>query len=99
MRLFERIMKVRRAVVFRWAEGLYGSCYPTARDTPIEINLERHWRCDPLRTYIHECIHIIYPALSERNVRKVESYVWEHLTTREQFLLARKLYNRRWRAR
>jgi hypothetical protein len=37
--------------------------------------------------------------MSERNIRKIEKYVWENLTTKEQFLLARKLYNRKWRAR
>jgi hypothetical protein len=99
MRIYERIMKVRRGVVFQWQNGLYGSCYPTVHRTPIVINLEHHWRCDPLSTYIHECIHIIFPKLSERNVRKVERYVWGNITPKEQFFLAKKLYNRKWRAR
>jgi len=99
MTIFQRIMRVRRAVIFRWQDGCYGSCYPTDSDTAIQINLTRHWRCDPIRTYAHECIHILYPTLSERNVRKVEKYVWDNLTSKEQFLLARKLYNRKWRSR
>lgn len=99
MKLYDQMMKVRRAVVFRWEDGCYGSCCPTDSDTAITINLARHWRCDPLRTYAHELLHILYPQMSERNIRKIEKYVWENLTTKEQFLLARKLYNRKWRAR
>jgi hypothetical protein len=98
MKLLERMMKIRRAVIFRYEEGLFGSCYPTNSKTAIHINLARHWRCDPLKTYIHELLHILYPTLSEKNIRKLENHVWEHLTTKEQFLLARKLYNRKWRA-
>ncbi len=98
MTILERIMRVRKAVVFRYEDKLYGSCYPQTR-CPIVINLNLHWRRDPVRTYIHECLHLLYPTLSERNIRKVEQYVWVKLTSKEQFLLARKLYNRKWRTR
>jgi len=98
MKLYDRIMRIRRAVIFRYESGLYGSCYPLNNKSAIHINLARHWRCDPLRTYIHELCHILYPKMSERNIRKLEKHLWENITTKEQFLLARKLYNRKWRA-
>lgn len=97
MKLYDRIMEIRRAVIFRYDKGLYGSCYADDSKTAIRINLEIHWRCDPLVTYIHECCHTLYPKMSERNIRKLTKYVWEHLTAKQQFLLARKLYNRKWR--
>jgi hypothetical protein len=101
MTIFERIMKIRRPVVFRHESGLYGSCYPTSRQTPIVINLCFHKRGNPVKTYIHECIHILYPPplLSERDVRRVEKHVWNKLTAKQHFLIARKLYNRKWRVR
>jgi hypothetical protein len=37
--------------------------------------------------------------LSERDVRRVEKHVWNKLTAKQHFLIARKLYNRKWRVR
>ena len=100
MRIVEKILKIRRPVVFHFDEGNYGSMW-TERDEPhyININLRLHRYLDPVRTYIHECVHVIFPKLSERNVHKVEHYVWEHLTQKERFLISRKLYSRRWRTK
>ncbi len=99
MKIFDRIMKVRRAVYFRWEGGFYGSCYPTLSGTAIQISLDKHVNSDPVRTYAHECIHILFPTMSERNVRKVESYVWNNITPKQRFLLAKKFYSRKWRTR
>ena len=99
MSIIERIMRIRRPVVFRHESGLYGSCYPETKKSPIVINLCLHKNKDCISTYIHECVHVLYPRLSETNVRRVEKYVWEHLTAKQKFLLARKLYNRKWRTR
>lgn len=99
MTIFERIMKVRRGVVFRWQDGMYGSCWPTDSETVITINLARHERGDPVKTFVHECIHILYPKLSHDMVFRVERRVWNQMTSKERFLLAKKLYNRKWRTR
>jgi len=99
MSLFDSIMALRKGVVFRWEGECYGSCVPNSKEEPIVINLIRHYRCDPLRTFVHECIHLLHPKLSERNVRKYERYVWNSLTAKQQFLLGKKLYNGKWRTR
>lgn len=99
MKLFYRILRIRRAVAFRKEEGNYGSCYPVNREEPILINLRLHGHRDPVKTFVHEAIHVLYPDMSERNVRAVENYLWERITARQQFLLAKKLYSRPWRSR
>ncbi len=99
MTTFERIMRIRRAVVFRFEQDIFGSCYPELVGKPIVINLSRHERNDPVRTYIHECLHILYPNLSEKEIRGMESKVWKSLTSKQRFFLARKLYNREWKVR
>lgn len=99
MRLFQKLLRIRRPVVFRFADGLYGYCYPGFKTEPIVINLVYHKRGDVVKTYLHELLHIQFPKASEQRVRKLESLLWARLSSKQKFLLARKLYNRRWRTR
>ncbi len=99
MRLFEKLMRIRKAVVFKFKDGRYGHCYPDDNTEPIVINLTYHKRGDVVRTYAHELIHLLYPKASEKRVRQLESLLWARLTSKQKFLLARKLYNRRWRTK
>ena len=99
MTLFLSIMHVRRAVVFRYEEGYYGSCYPGFSEEPIVINLRLHVNRDPVRTYVHECLHIIFPKFPEKLIRATEKYVWLSLSAKQRFLISRKLYNREWRTK
>ena len=96
MTLYQRIMAVRRPVVFRARHLLYGWVFPELEGSPIFINLSRHGDEDPVITYLHECLHIVFPDLSEADIVKLTTNVWSKLTSRERFLLARKLYNRKW---
>jgi hypothetical protein len=93
---FEKVMRVRKAVVFKWETGYYGSVTVRSR-APIIINIGLHERRQPSRTYLHETLHVIYPDMSERDIRSLEEVVWRTMTTHQRFLLARKLYNRKWR--
>ena len=98
MTIFQKVMKIRRAVVFRREKGFYGHAW-TNSTLPISINLPLHARRQPSRTYFHECLHLVFPNLSERDIRAIEEAEWKTLTAHQQFLLARKLYNRKWRAK
>lgn len=98
MTLFQRVMRLRKAVVFHREAGYYGLCWTKSR-RPILINLSLHARRLPERTYWHECIHLLYPEMSERDVRGLEEMTWQALTAKQRFLLARKLYHRKWRVR
>lgn len=100
MTVFTRVMRIRRGVIFRKEKGLYGCCW-TGKGEPhsIIINLSLHERRLPSRTYLHECLHILYPKVSERDIRAMEEMVWNTLTTRQRFLLARKLYYRKWKGK
>lgn len=96
MTIFQRIMRVRKSVIFRHENGHYGFCW-THSERPITINIGIHERKIPSRTYLHECLHLIYPDMSERDIRHTEQMLWMKLTPKQRFLLARKLYNRKWR--
>ena len=105
MTIFNRVMGLRRAVIFRKdcsEEQLnYGSVDIESgrKKTPIIINLSLHERALPSRTYFHECLHVLFPKMSEVDIRAMEEATWQTLTTKQRFLLARKLYNRKWRGR
>ncbi len=64
--LFHKIMAVRRPVVFRVRNLMYGWVYPELKGSPIFINIPRHGDEDPTYTYAHECIHCVFP-LSQTN--------------------------------
>lgn len=96
--LFKRLMGIHRAVVFRRKSGFYGEVYTNSRN-PIVINIGLHERRLPSRTYLHECLHILYPDMSERNIRALEEMTWDTMTAKQRFLLARKLYSREWRTK
>lgn len=96
--LFQRIMGVRRAVVFRrkhlhygWIEDVYDT------KEPIYINLDFHGLESGTFTYLHEILHILYPLKSEQEIVELTDKVWFKLSARERFLLSKKLYNREWR--
>lgn len=97
MDIFQKVMSVRRGVVFRRKDNFFGWCFPQDREEPIYINLDFHGDTDPVITYLHECLHILFPSLSEELIRKVEKRVWVKLSARQRFLLARKMYRREWR--
>jgi len=98
MTIFEKVMRVRRRVIFRHELGYYGHVWLNSRKA-IVINLMLNERRIPSRTYFHECLHIVFPDLSEREIRTIEEAEWNIMTANERFLLARKLYNRKWKVR
>jgi len=88
---------MNRKVVFHKEEGNYGSV-STLYGGTIVINLAIHARKLPERTFFHECLHCLFPLESERGIRAIEEREWRKFTAKQRFLLAKKLYNRKWRA-
>lgn len=95
--LFIKVMAVRRPVVFRARVLLYGWVYPEIPGDPIYINLSRHEKDDPTETYLHECLHVIYPEKSEKDIVALTERMWKSMSARQRFLLSRKLFARAWR--
>lgn len=95
--LFKKIMAIRRPVVFRARHLLYGWVFPEIQGSPIFINLTRHGLEDPVMTYVHECLHCIYPEKEEEEIILLTDKVWYKLSSRQRFLLSRKLFARQWR--
>lgn len=95
--IFRKVMAVKRPVVFRARHLFYGWVFPEISGDPIYINIVRHGKEDPVETYLHECLHCVFPDKSEDEIVALTDKVWKSLTSHERFLLSRKLYNRRWR--
>lgn len=95
--LFKKVMQVRRPVVFRVRHLLYGWVYPEIQGDPIYINLTRHGIEDPVMTYLHECLHCIYPEKEEEEIILLTDKVWYSMSSRQRFWLSKKLFNRIWR--
>ncbi len=95
--LFRKVMAVRRPVVFRARHLLYGWVYAQIEGSPIFINISRHGAEDPAMTYLHEILHCIYPEKEEEEIIYLTDYMWYKLSSRQRFLLSRKLYSRQWR--
>jgi hypothetical protein len=95
--LFRKVMAVRRPVVFRARHLLYGWVFPEIEGGAIFINLSRHGLEDPVMTYLHECLHCIYPDKTEEEIISLTDKVWYSLTSHERFLLSKKLFNRKWK--
>lgn len=97
MTRFERILGVRKRVVFRKPRGCVGFCElesggkilvaigPTAKGRP---------RVPPAQIFLHECLHHLYPDWPERKVLATERRMWRRLTTHQRYRLYRKLFNR-----
>lgn len=94
--LIKKIMSVRRPVVFRTKHLLYGWVFTEIKEGAIFINLSRHGNEDPTITYVHECLHCIYPKKTEEEIISLTDKVWCSLSSRERFFLSKKLFNRQW---
>lgn len=75
---------------------MYGWVFPELKRSPIFINLTRHGDEDPTITYAHECIHCLFPEMSEEEVTKLTEKLWSALSPRQRFTLSRKLFRRAW---
>lgn len=95
--LFRKVMAVRRPVVFRANHLLYGWVHCEIHGDPIYINLAQHGKEDPTETYLHELLHCVYPESPEEQIEKLTERLWKSLSSRQRFLLSKKLFNREWR--
>lgn len=95
--LFRKVMAVRRPVVFRVRHLLYGWVYPEIAGSPIYINLARCGDESATYTYLHECLHCVYPEKEEDEIVALSDRMWASMSPRQRFLLSRKLYCREWR--
>lgn len=86
MKLINQIVRLLRSgavTIEHRAIKEYGLCYNEQR---IVI---RRWLCErnKVKTLIHECLHCLYPELSEESVRMLEKDVYDNLTTKQYGIL------------
>lgn len=90
MTLFQRLIRIRRKVVFRKPKGCVGLC-EFGKGARIFVALKAR-RISPAQIYLHELIHALYPKWPEKKVLAMERYLWKRLTPHQRYLLYRKLF-------
>ena len=96
--LFNQIVGLRTKVVFRYIDTVtLGQTEPEYDGKTISIDLGKNANVG--RTYIHECLHYLFPELSETEVWKLEREVWNSLTPKQKFFVYKRVFNRRYRHR
>ena len=88
MTLFQRLLKVRKKVIFRKPRHAIGECHPDR----IFVGLKRTRRVSPAQIYLHELIHSLYLSWSEEKVLSMERHLWRTITPRELHALYGKLF-------
>lgn len=96
MTLFNEIMKLRPRVVFRHL-GIYAGWTEPAEGDGWAMSIDLKGVDNPAMTYIHECIHLLYPVFSEKKVLELEQEVWVSLTPHQRFQIYKRLFNRKYR--
>lgn len=97
MTRFERLMKAKRPVAFRKPIGCIG-LFEGGSDGWIFIAIKPR-KLSPAQVYLHELLHVVYPAWPERKVLRYERSIWRKLTVYQRFRLYRKLFSRPFRSR
>jgi hypothetical protein len=87
MTLFQRLLKVRKKVIFRKPKRFIGECRPDR----IFVALKAR-RLSPAQIYLHELIHTLKPQWSETMVLAMERRLWITITPRERYALYGKLF-------
>lgn len=72
-------------------ENVYGQSYKGK----VEINLLA--RTNPLRTFLHEILHLRYPGMPERQIWNMERKIWRKMSTRQRFELGKFLFSRKFK--
>lgn len=90
MTTLQRLLRIRKRVIFRKPKGAVGLCVYGA-GARIFVALKAR-RLSPAQIYLHELIHTLFSELSEKEVLKMERSMWRRLTPHQRYLLYRKLF-------
>jgi len=85
-------MKLKRAkVCFHHVNYALGDVHP--KFDRIRIDLKRN--TNPIRTYIHEQLHLKHRDWKEWKVLKIERRIWKRLTQEQVRQLGKRLFSRK----
>ena len=90
MKFFQRLLLIRKKVVFRKPRGIVGLC-EQGYGGRIFVALKAKRVC-PAQIYLHELIHAQQCDWSEKRVLAMERHLWRKLTPHQRYLLYRKLF-------
>ena len=57
-----------------------------------EISLDLATHRPPAKTFIHECLHYIYPEIAHTEIYERERNIWKHITNKQIALVYRKMF-------
>lgn len=83
---------MKHYVRFKLSKFKYGEIF-----FPNKITIDLCDTMNPIKTYLHELIHMEHPDWLEKKVLKVMERRWNRMSTRQRFELGKKLFNRKWR--
>ena len=61
----------------------------------IRIDLKRN--SNPVRTYLHEQLHLKHPEWKEWRIMLKERKIWKKLTNQQVHQMGKRLFNRKWK--
>jgi hypothetical protein len=92
--LLAAILSLRVRVSFR---ALPNNIVGLSTTDPKQIVVDLGGATNPAKIYIHECLHVLYPDWTEKEVYRAEVRLWRKTTRHERYLLYRKLFSRKYR--
>jgi len=60
-----------------------------------QVIIDLKTNTNPIRTYLHELLHLEHPTWSETRILKAERRIWKKMTHEEIFLLGKRLFSRK----
>lgn len=87
MTFLQKLLKVRKKVLFRKPDGAIGECWPHMIVVDIAFT-----EISPAQIYLHELIHSFKPHWGEKRVLAMEKVLWKRITPRERHALYGKLF-------
>lgn len=83
------LLRLKHKVSFHKIRGItYG--HVILEDKHITIDLTKN--TNPLRTYIHELLHLKFPSKNEKEIYKLEIKTWKQMSATERLRMYRKLF-------
>lgn len=96
LKILDELLRIKIRIKFcriSWSRReIFGdSC--RGADNLIRINLSRHHRLPPGRTFVHELLHLKFPEWSnEKKVLAMEKRLWKIMGWRYKYRFYRKMF-------
>jgi hypothetical protein len=92
---------MRRALP-RWSRVSFGKLprrtFGLSEWVTREVVIDLRKEANPVKTYLHELLHITFPLVREAEIERETNRIWREMSDRERFALGRRLFMRPYRS-